>query len=54
LETEVRVRDPGGGAGGRFEGAEENYNFIKRTSTGWTTQTSQGLDHQPRSILEGI
>jgi hypothetical protein len=33
------------------EGAERDCNLIRRTlSTNWTTQSSQGLNHHPKSI----
>jgi hypothetical protein len=40
-----------GRAWGRTEGAEGDCNPIRRTiSTNWTTQSTQGLNHQPKSI----
>jgi hypothetical protein len=40
---------------GRTEGAEGDCNLIRRTtiSTNWTTQSSLGLNHQPKSINGG-
>jgi len=52
---QTELRDPGGGAGRRTEGAEGDSNPIGRiTSAGQTTQCFQGLDHQPRSVQGGI
>jgi len=40
---------------GRTGGAKGDCNPIGRTtSAGWTTQCSQGLNHQPRSVQRGI
>ena len=41
---------------GRTEGAEHDCKPIGRTtiSTNWVTQSSQGLNHQPKSIHGGI
>ena len=40
-----------GGAGRRTGGAEGDYKPIGRTmSAGWTTQCSQGLEHQTWSV----
>jgi hypothetical protein len=49
-------RDPNGGVRERTEKAEGNCNPIGRTtiSTNQTTQSSQRLNHQPRSIYGGI
>jgi hypothetical protein len=39
---------------GRTEGAEGEFNAIGRTiSSNWTIKSSQGLNHQPKSIHEG-
>ena len=44
-------RDPNRRARGRTEGVEGDYNPIGRTiSTYWATKSSQGLNHQPKSI----
>jgi hypothetical protein len=44
-------RDPDGRVRGKTEGAEGDCNPIGRTiSTNWTTQNSQGVNHQPKSI----
>jgi hypothetical protein len=44
-------RDSNGRARGRTEGDEGEYNHIGRTiSTNQTTQISQRLNHQPKSI----
>jgi hypothetical protein len=52
---QTELRDPGGGAGRRTAGAEWDCNPIGRTtSAGQTTQYSEELDHQPRSLLGGI
>jgi hypothetical protein len=46
--------DPKGRTRRRTEGDEEDCNPIRRTiSTNWTTQSSQGLNHKPKSIQEG-
>jgi hypothetical protein len=47
--------DPKGRVRGRTEGDERDYNPIRRTpiSTNLTTQSSQGLNHQPKSTHEG-
>ena len=46
--------DPNGRDRGRTEGAEGVCNTIGRTiSTNQTTQSSQGLNHQPKSIHGG-
>jgi hypothetical protein len=51
----TELRDPGEGAGGRTRGAEVDYNPIgRKTSADGTTQCSQGLDHQPRSVQGGL
>jgi hypothetical protein len=51
VNHQTELRDPGGGAGRRTGGAEGNCNLIGRTiSAGWTTEFSQGVDHQPRSV----
>jgi len=47
---QTELRDTRGGAGQRTGGGEEECNHIGRTiSAGWTTQWSQGLNHQPKS-----
>ena len=47
--------DSNGRVGGRAEGVEEDGNPIWRTILiNWTTQSSQGLNHQPKSIHRGI
>jgi hypothetical protein len=48
-------RNPNGRVTGRTEGAEGNCNSIGRTiSTDWITQSSQGLNYQPkRTLLHG-
>jgi hypothetical protein len=44
-------RDPNGRARGRTERAEGDFNLIGRTmSTNQTTQSSQRLIHQPKSM----
>ena len=51
---QTELRDPGGGDGKRTKGAEGNCNPMGRTtSAGWTTQCSQGLDHNQRVYMEG-
>jgi hypothetical protein len=52
---QTELRDPGGGAGWRPGGAEGDFNPVGRTlSADWTTQCSQGLDHQPKWVQGGI
>jgi hypothetical protein len=47
--------DPNGGAGRRSGGEDEGCNPIGKTiSAGLTTQCSQGLDYQPRSVQGGM
>ena len=48
-------RDPIGGVREETEGAEGDCKPIERTttSTNWTPQSSQGLNHQPKSTHEG-
>jgi hypothetical protein len=48
-------RDPSGGVRGRTEGVEGVYNPIGRItiSTNQTPQSSQGLNHQPKSTHGG-
>jgi hypothetical protein len=50
----TKFRDPNGRDRGRTEAAEGNYNPIGKItiSTNRTPQSSQGLDHQPKSIHE--
>ena len=51
---EKKLREPDGGAGRRTGGAEGDCNPIRRSMlAGWTTQCSQGLDHQPRRVHGG-
>jgi hypothetical protein len=46
--------DPNGGVRGRAEGAEGVFKPIRITiSNNQTPQSSQGLDHQPKSTHEG-
>jgi len=46
---------PNGRARGRTEGDEGDYNPIGRAiSTNWTTQSSHGLNHQPKRKHRGI
>jgi hypothetical protein len=50
---QTELREPGGGASRRAGGTEEDCDPIRRTTlAGLTTQFSQSLDHQPRSVLE--
>jgi hypothetical protein len=51
---QTELKDLGGGANGRTGEAEGHCNLIGRTSAGQTTQCSQGLNHQPRSVQGGI
>jgi hypothetical protein len=52
---QTELRDHGGGAGRRTGRAKGDCNPIGRiTSAGWTTQCSQGLDQQRRSVQGGI
>jgi hypothetical protein len=47
----TELRDPNGRVRGRTKGAEGDCNPIGRTiSTNWTIQSSQRLNHQPKSI----
>ena len=49
------AQEPRGGAAGRTGGAEGHGNLIgKTTLAGLTTQCSQGLDRQSRSVQGGI
>jgi hypothetical protein len=51
---QTEPRDPSGRARGRNVGAEGDCNPIGRTmSTNGTTQSSQGPNHQPKSIYGG-
>jgi hypothetical protein len=50
----AKPENPSERARGRTEGAEGNCNPIRRTvSTNWNTQSSQGLNHQPKSVHGG-
>ena len=52
---ELSPGDISGRARGRTEEAEVDCIFIGRTmSINWTTQSSQGVKHQPESIHGGI
>jgi hypothetical protein len=52
---QTELKDTSWGAGRRTLGAEGHCNPIGRTMlSGWTTQLSQGLDHQPMSVQGGI
>jgi hypothetical protein len=46
--------DPSGRARGRTKGAEEDFNPVRTVSTNLTTQSSQGLNHQPKCNMEGV
>jgi hypothetical protein len=47
-------RDPNGRTRGKTEGAEGDCNPIRRTiSINWITQSSQGINHQPKHIHRG-
>jgi hypothetical protein len=51
---QTEPRDPNARARGRTEGAEGDCSPIRRTiSTNWTTQSSQGLNYQKKSIHGG-
>jgi hypothetical protein len=57
VNHQTELRDPGGGADRRPRESEEDCNPIETTTStlaGQTTQCSQGLDHQPRSVQGGI
>jgi hypothetical protein len=55
LNHQIETGEPSGRARGRTEGTEGDYNLIGRTiSTNWTTQSSQRINHQPKSIHKGI
>jgi hypothetical protein len=45
--------DPNGGVRGRTEGDERVFNPIRRTTIS-INQSTQGLNHQPKSTHEGI
>jgi hypothetical protein len=52
---QTEPRDPNGRSRGKTVGAKQDYNPIRRTlSTNQTTQSSQRLNHQPKSIHGGI
>jgi hypothetical protein len=48
---QTEPRNPNGRARGRTEGPEGDCNLKGRTSTNWTTQSSQGLTKPP--TIEG-
>jgi hypothetical protein len=50
----TQLGDPNGIAKGRTGGAKRDCNLIRRTiSNNWTTQSSQGLNLQPKNIHGG-
>jgi hypothetical protein len=54
LNHQTASGDPNARARGRTKGAEGDCNLIGRTiSTNWITQSSQRLNHQPKSTHGG-